>query len=477
MKPDLDFSLLPVTCDSTKITPGTTFVACDGTKTNGVNFVPEALARGAKKIIAGEQYRATLAPLERQSSTVEFVYTADPRKALALEAAAAHGYPTKKLRFIGITGTKGKSSITHMVDHILRQTGYKTALVGGVANKILDTTVPSSLTTPNSDFLQAFFASCVDYKVDFVIMEVSSHALSQDRVYGIEFDAVGFTNLANDHLDFHHTMDEYLKAKAIIFSRLKQTGKAIINIDHPWGEQAQQAARTILKPEQILTLSQQADAASQLHILNNSINGLEISVDNLVLSNRYLFGSPYAYNIAMAALIAQSLGIEEDSIKQAVYTFTGTPGRMQLHTLKNGAKVFVDFAHSGPPVEAVLRMLRPLTDNLVVLFGCGGDRPKERRISMARAAAEFGDRIIITEDNPRTEDRLQILRDIEANIPSDAQHKTITIQDRRQAIAAAIALATTPTSIVAILGKGHEPYQIIGTTHHHFDDFEEVQKF
>ncbi len=483
MKTDLGFSFLPVTCDSAKINIGSTFVACDGSQFRGIDFIPQAIRNGAARIIAGIQYTQELATFEQQYPRVIFSYTSDPRKALAEEAAKAHGYPTKKLRIVGITGTKGKSTITHLVDHMLRTAGRKTALIGGVANKILDTSIPSSLTTPNSDFLQAFFAACVEEGVDTVVMEVSSHALSLDRVHSIKFDAVGFTNLAQDHLDFYGTMAAYCDAKLLLFNQLKPTGHAIINLDHPWGQYVEEAAKTQLNQQQIITISKQKPATATLAILDSSLAGLELSVTNylhdnsLYLTSSYLFGAPYAYNIAMAALIGQSLGIADEIITQALTSFTGTPGRLQLHVLKNGAKAFVDFAHSGPPMEAVLQMLRPLTDNLIVLFGCGGDRPKERRFLMPRAAAAFGDHIIITEDNPRTEDRLQILRDIEANIPPEAQHKTQTIQDRRQAIAAAVSLATTPSSIVAILGKGHEPYQIIGTTHHHFDDFEEIKNF
>jgi UDP-N-acetylmuramoyl-L-alanyl-D-glutamate--2,6-diaminopimelate ligase len=482
MKPDLSPSFFPVTCDSSKITPDATFVACDGSRFRGIDFIPQALEFGAKHIVADEIYRQELKCLEAAHPDVVFTYTQCPRKALAELAAAAYDFPAKKLRFIGITGTKGKSTITHMIVHILQQAGHKTALIGGVANKIMDTAVQSSLTTPNSDFLQAFLASCVEQGVNTVVMEVSSHALSLDRVHGIEFDAIGFTNLANDHLDYHKTMEEYFGAKALIFKQVKSRGHAIINLDHPWGAKADQAAHDTLKPEQIISISQTTPATHTMTINSCTLEGLDITIDDsknqpLHLTSNRLIGSPYAYNMAMAALISQACGVTPNVIEHALLSFPGTPGRMQLHQLKNGARVFVDFAHSGPAMEAVLEMLRPLTNNLIVLFGCGGDKPKERRYSMPRAAATFGDHVIITEDNPRTEDRWKILHEVEANIPPDAKVKTVTIQDRRQAIAAAIALATTPKSIVAILGKGHEPYQIIGTTYHHFDDYEEVLKF
>lgn len=482
MKPELIPSFFLVSCDSKKITQGGTFVACDGSRLCGIDFIPHAIASGAKKIIAGNEYQEKLQSLEKNNPGIIFTYTKNPRKALAEAAAAAYNFPAKKLRFIGVTGTKGKSTIAYLVEHILKKSGQKTALIGGIVNRIIDKAVPSTLTTPNSDFLQAFLASCVEQNVDTVVMEVSSHALSLDRVHGIEFDVVAFTNLGNDHLDFHKTMDAYFLAKAQIFNHVRSNGYAIINLDHPWGSKVNEAAHESLKPAQIISISNQNPSTHRIRIKDTTLNGLELSIEDnkneiLHLVNNCLIGKPFAYNMAIAALIAQYFEIPSKTIEAAIQDFSGTPGRMQLHRLKNGARVFVDFAHSGPAMEAVLEMLRPLTNNLIVLFGCGGDKPKERRISMPQAASKFADHIIITEDNPRTEDRLAILHEVEENIFSEAKYKTITIQDRREAIAAAIALASTPASIVAILGKGHERYQIIGTTYHHFDDFEEVLKF
>lgn len=483
MKPELDFSVLPVTCDTAKITQGSTFVACDGSRFRGIDFIKEAISKGATKIIAGSEHAMALANLEKRYPHVPFSYTPNPRQTLADEAAKAYKWPAKKLHFIGITGTKGKSTTTHLLEHIFQKAGFKTALVGGIANRIGEKTAPATLTTPNSDYLQAFFAACVKENIDVVIMEVSSHALSLDRVHGIEFEAVGFSNLGQDHLDFYGTLENYLAAKLLIFDRLTPTGKAIINLDHPQGDKVAAAAYRRLAEQQILTLSQSAPATVALKIKENSLNGLHLEVahqlthQTLSLQTPNLMGEFNAHNIAMAACIAQSFAISPEHIQQALASFKGTPGRMQVHTLQNGAKAFVDFAHNPSSMESVLKTLRPLTDNLVVLFGCGGDRDKTKRPVMAAIAAAYADQIIITEDNPRTENRLTILREIEAGIPLISLEKTLTIQERRQAIAAAAAKANTPSSIVAILGKGHEPYQIIGTTLHHFDDFEEIQKF
>lgn len=482
MKPQLDFSVLPVTCDTAKITHGSIFVACDGSRFRGIDFIKEAISKGATKIIAGVDHATALASLERRYPHIPFSYTPNPRQTLADEAAKAYKWPAKKLRFIGVTGTKGKSTTTHLLEHIFKTAGFKTALVGGISNRIAEKALPAALTTPGSDYLQAFFAACVEEKVDVVIMEVSSHALSLDRVHGIEFEAVGFSNLGQDHLDFYKTLENYLAAKLLIFDRLTPNGKAVINLDHAHGKEVSAAAHSRLSADQIITISQTDPATATLKVKENSLNGLSLEVshqlnDILSLQAPALMGEFNAHNIAMAACIAQSFTISSANIKQALTTFKGTPGRMQVHTLQNGAKAFVDFAHNPSSMESVLKTLRPLTDNLVVLFGCGGDKDKTKRPIMAAIAAAYANHIIITEDNPRTENRLSILREIEAGIPLVFLAKTSTIQDRRQAIAAAVNKATSSASIVAILGKGHEPYQIIGTTAHHFDDFEEIQKF
>lgn len=481
MKSELDFSFLPVTCDSSKITKGGTFVACDGYAVKGIDFIPKAINAGATTIIAGTNHQKHLFPLEKEYRNISFKYVKNPRQTLAEEAAAAFNFPAQKLNFIGITGTKGKSSVTHLIEHFFKTAGKKTALIGGIANKIGDFIIPSDLTTPNSDFLQAFFAACVQQNIDTVIMEVSSHALTLDRVHGIEFEAIAFTNLFNDHLDFYSTMEAYFEAKIKLFKQLKKSGHAIINLDHPWGKKVFNEAQSNLSSHEIITLGTH-NADVLLTIQSNSLKGLEINLvkkdlsNNLSLRSHNLFGIPYAYNIAIAAAVTQSCNIPNPIISEALQTFPGIPGRMQLHVLKNGARAFVDFAHNGPSMDATLNMLRPLTENLIVLFGCGGNKPKERRMSMALAAAKFADKIIVTEDNPRTEDRLQILRDINASIPENAKSKTITIQNRKEAIKTAAELANTPSSIVAILGKGHEKYQIIGTIKHHFDDYEEISK-
>lgn len=481
MKSELDFYFLPVTCDSSKITHGGTFVACDGSNAKGIDFIPKAINAGATTIIAGKNHEEKLFSVEKEYPSISFKYVKNPRQALAEEAAAAFNFPAEKLNFIGITGTKGKSSVTHLIEHLFKTAGKKTALIGGIANKIGDFIIPSDLTTPNSDFLQAFFAACVKQNIDTVIMEVSSHALTLDRVHGIEFEAIAFTNLFHDHLDFYHTMEAYFEAKIKLFNKLKPFGHAIINLDHPWGKKVFNAAQKILSTESIITLGKY-NADVSLTIQRSDLEGLQINLQrkdiskNLSLYSHNLFGVPYAYNIAIAVTIAQTCNIENSTIIQALKNFPGIPGRMQLHKLKNGARAFVDFAHNGPSMDATLNMLRPLTDNLIVLFGCGGNKPKERRVSMAHAAAKFADKIIVTEDNPRTEDRIQILNDINASIPESAKSKTITIQNREEAIKTAAILANTPSSIVAILGKGHEKYQIIGTTKYHFDDYEEISK-
>lgn len=471
-----------VTSNSKKISPGSTFVACDGFKDKGIDFINEALSRGAKKIIAHKDYEPLLLELQKAHPDIAFQTTLQPRKTLAQEAAQAYGFPAKKLRIIGITGTKGKSTTTHLIEHIAARAGLKTALIGGITNRIDGENFSAELTTPNSDYLQAFLAACVERCIDVVIMEVSSHALTLERVAEIPFEVVGFTNIGLDHLDFYKDQDTYFLAKTKLFDLLKQDGSAIINLDHDWGIKTLQAAEYVLKKEQLVTLSEKKDAATHAIILekNNEV-GIEMRINsaasNYTLTSKNLMGKFNSQNIAMAAAIAERLNINPQLIQRGIETFAGTPGRMQMHRLKNGAKAFIDFAHNPSSMESVLQTLRELTDNLIVVFGCGGDRDKTKRPIMGNIAERYADTIIITEDNPRTEDRAAILEHIQAGISAAAHHKTFIIPDRREAIAQAVSHANTHHAIIAILGKGHESYQIIGDTRYHFDDFEEIRKF
>ncbi len=473
----------PVTCHTDHVGAGSTFVAIPGFKTDGTQFIATALEHGATTIIVQEtsiteQVRALCAQHNAALITVP-----DARRALAEHAATALGNPASKLKIIGITGTKGKTTTAFLVDAILRKAGHKTALISSVYNKIINNQEPCTRTTPEADYVQMFLAACVNQNVQYVVMEVSSHALDLHRVAGITFDAVGFTNLAQDHLDYHHTMDEYFNAKAAIFSRCKPGGTIAINSDNSWGQQAAHAAQTLATAgQQIVTFGANDNPSAHqvtMHIHQATCDGIELVLDlkpGLFIDCPQLFGTFNCYNIALASILAHSVGVAYTFITKALATFAGVPGRLQRHVLQNGALAFVDYAHMPLAVQEILTTLRPFTNHLIVVFGCGGDKPKDRRPGMGAAAGKYADEIILTDDNPRTEDRMAIVNDIIAGIAPEHRHKVHVELDRRKAIARAAQRSGSDT-IIALLGKGHQKEYILGTTSTHFDDLEEIGKF
>lgn len=472
-------TIFPVTNQLCKVGQGSTFFAVSGYKTSGSFFIEQAIAQGATKIVAEESEKEIIQKIENRYPHVQFSYSATIRKELALTASNAAGNPTQKLKIIGITGTKGKSTTTHIIKHILDTAGYRTALIGGIKNYILNTSETSCLTTPDSDYLQQFFAQCVLQKIDYVIMEVSSHALSLDRTYTIPFSHVGFTNLAPEHLDFYTSMDDYFSAKKLLLNQVIPNGSVHINNEDTWGNLFAQSA-----PDNTQTWTFNEGISQKKHhhtiTFTSNFSGLAITLTstnkNVNLISHNLFGRFNAYNISMSYSIAQSIGISDDNIIKAIATFAGTPGRLQLHTLANGAKCFVDYAHNPSSMEAILQTLRPLSSDLIVIFGCGGDRDTTKRPVMGSLAEHYADTIIITNDNPRTEDPEKIIAAILSGISYTTQKHIKVIPDRAQAIAYS-AFISTPHSIIALLGKGHENYLLIGTQKLFFDDFAQIKQF
>ncbi len=436
----------PVTCHTNHVGPGSTFVAIKGFELDGHNYIQKAIDLGAKKIVLEKKYKDI-----SQNPKIEFIWVDNVRKALANLSSIALDKPCSKLKIIGITGTKGKTTTTYLTEHILRQAGFKTALIGTIKNKILDQEIESINTTPESDYLQMFLAQCVKKNVDFVVMEVSSHSLSLHRVHGIKFNIVGFTNLAPEHLDFYKTIEKYFQAKSILFNQVKKNGSIVINLNDEWGKRALQ------------NLEQKAITFNHKNLKQN-------------FKNPNLIGKFNKYNITMSFLICKQLGLETTKINNAINNFAGAPGRMQLHTLKNGAKVFVDYAHNPSSMQAVLQTLRPITKNLIVIFGCGGDRDKTKRPVMGKIASAYADKIIVTDDNPRFEEPEKIIIDILSGIKKKDSKKVFTQIDRRKAIEKAVELADK-NSIIALLGKGHENYYLVKNKKFYFDDFMEVSKF
>lgn len=495
-------TIFPITCHTRHVGPGSSFVAIKGFATDGTRFIDQAIAQGAKHIIiercAGNcthqtdicgKFNLQNFPdthiFFHQDITYEFVENA--RRTLAHRVAIAFGNPSKRLKIVGITGTKGKTTTAYLAWHMFKYAGYNVALASTIACHIGDTFFASSRTTMESDELQFFLAACVDAGVEYVVMEVSSHALTLDRTHGIDFSVVAFTNFAPDHLDFHGTENDYLAAKCLIFDQLKTDGIAIINGDDQACGQIYAKINGLAKKKFLMVSSydKKHDTHATKHWSFQSIvqqhtesfAGLRIQLTNnnqaMLLQAPALLGNFNGYNLAMAAIVASHFGIATTEIASAAQSFPGVPGRMQIHKLASGAIAIVDYAHNALSMENVLHTLRPLTNNLIVIFGCGGDRDKTRRFTMGAIASRYADLIILTNDNPRSEAPAAIVADIQQGIAPHVFEKVVVKLDRAQAISYALSQATQE-SVIALLGMGHEKWlagEVMST------DFEQISLY
>ena len=434
----------PVTCHTDHVKTGSTFVAINGYKSNGASFVETAKKNGASIIIEhSENQRITLAAL----------------------AARALDHPQKKLKFVAVTGTKGKTTTTHLVSHILRKSGKKVAHLSSYDNRILNKSEPSVLTTPPSDYLFMFLATALEQGVTHVVMEASSHGIEQHRLHGLYFDCIGFTNLGHDHFDFYKSMEEYFGAKLQIFDQLKKNAKAIVNFDDSWG-------RKITTP--LISFGTNPKASKNLVIKQSNPNdGLIFSIGESEFCAPNLFGNFNAQNASMAILICQQLGLSKEQIRTGIKTFKGVPGRMEKISLESGAKVVIDFAHNPSSMDVTLKELAKTSSNLIVVFGAGGNKDSSKRPLMGKIAEKYATKIILTSDNPRFENPLNIINDILSGIRDQS---IVTIEpNRSDAISNAIKISDN-NSIIAILGKGAETTIESNGVKTFFSDIHEVRK-
>lgn len=480
-------NILPVTAHTDFVGKNTTFVATPGSKQDGINFVAQALQRGASKIVIQKN---SLVPENIQNSIniykPEIIHVDDCRQALSELSAKAWGYPAKKLNIIGITGTKGKTTSVYLMHHILSSAGYKTAMISGVENIINKKKYEASLTTPLPDYLHAFFYKCVAEGVQFVVMEASAQAFSLMRLSGVEFSGAIFTNLDLEHSEFYPSMDDYFNSKCMLFKQLKEHCPAIINVDNSWGEKLFEFMRKNsrdTKSNSIISSICQRQMYREIQpnynfkILKNNSSGLEILIS--YQNKEYIFSSPNlvgdfnAYNLAGAISLSLELGIYPKTIIDALINFDHVPGRMERYMLANGAMAVIDYAHNPSSFNQILPILKNMTDNLIVVFGCGGDRDKHKRPIMGALAANIADKVIITSDNPRTENLDEIINQIYSGVPQDKKDKVIIESDRAKAIEIGYKLSKKE-SIIAILGKGPDEYQIFGNEKFYFSDKETI---
>lgn len=456
--------------DSRKAETGTLFVCIKGVHVDGHKFISQAVNAGAKAIL-------TTRETVEVPAGVAILRVPDLNKALDTIVPYFHDYPARSMRIIGITGTNGKTTTSYITRAILRAAGYRVGLIGTIQIMIEDEVYPIHNTTPDVVELQHTLAIMRDKGMDYVVMEVSSHALDQDRVAGIEFDTAVFTNLTQDHLDYHKTLENYMLAKAKLFDKVSEAGvkngkTAVVNIDDAAGNVMLEHAKC-----RHITYAIDKKADLRATAINVLASGANFTLNNEAFGKMplklHITGIFNVYNVMSAVGAALAENIESAVIAKVLQEFTSVPGRFELVKAGQDFSIIVDYAHTPDGVENVLKTARKIAKKkIIAVFGCGGDRDRTKRPIMGRLAAELADVVIATSDNPRSEDPEFILNEVETGVKEkigNKQHEKIV--DRRQAIFRAVALAQTD-DIVVILGKGHENYQILKDKTIHFDDKE-----
>ncbi len=485
---ELDKEVFDVVHDSRKVRAGSLFVAVRGFHSDGHQFIPQAVQKGALAVIAEDGYGVSMSP------GTPVITVDDSRRALAILAATFYGHPSRRLMLVGITGTNGKTTTTYLIKSIIEAAGRKAGLIGTIDYRVGDKIYPAPNTTPESLDLQRLLAEMVGLGADSCVMEVSSHALALGRTIGCEFAAAGFTNLTQDHLDFHGSMESYFQAKQLLFAGLSPDSYAVINIDDAHAAEITAATRA-----KVLTtgLSERADIRP-LGRIGHGIQGLSFPVaapSGTISVESPLVGRHNVYNLLSAIGIGTALGFSPDVIARGIKAMRAVPGRMEKVDEGQPFGVVVDYAHTEDALIRLLEAVREITPgNVITVFGCGGDRDRTKRPKMGAAAVNGSDMIIVTSDNPRTEDPLSVINEIEKGMEATGVRVHVrdlkssaasvvkpycVISDRHEAIAAAIG-AAGEGDVVVIAGKGHEDYQIIGGRKIHFDDrevaMEEIRK-
>lgn len=463
-----------ITTDSRQVMPGALFAAIPGFTVDGHTFAKQAVERGAAALLVQH-------PIDGIPADIPQVIVADTRYVSALFADALMGHPSRRLRMIGVTGTNGKTTVTYLIRHMLEHAGHVTGLIGTLGAKYRNQEIPVPNTTPEAVSVQRILRTFVESDCSHAVMEVSSHALVEGRAAGVEFGIAVYTNLSQDHLDFHETMDAYAAAKSLLFSRLgnrfvDSAGRplyAVINADDVY-------ARVMMDATTAPVLTYGIDADADVRASNVSITaaGLTMRVTSPVGDvdvTSSCIGRFNVYNLLATIAVGLIEDIPLSDIVSSIATYPGVPGRCERVDAGQPFGVFVDYAHTPDGLDNVLRTVRELTTGkLIVVVGCGGDRDKTKRPVMAATALKWADVCYFTSDNPRSEDPEAILDDMMAGVSEGERDRIHRLADRRTAIRNAVSLAE-PGDIVVIAGKGHEDYQIIGRQSIHFDDREEAR--
>jgi len=450
-----------LTFDSREAEKGVVFFAVRGTLSDGHDYIAQTISKGASVIICEELP-------EEKDVAVTYIEVENTAVALGIMAANYYGNPSAKLKLVGITGTNGKTTIATILFKLYRSLGFNTGLISTVQNQINEEIIPATHTTPNPLALNKLLQQMVDAGCQYGFMEVSSHAVVQHRIEGLTFVGGVFSNITHDHLDFHKTFDNYIRAKKAFFDVLPKSAFALTNADDKNGMVMLQNTKASKKT---YALKQMADF--QARIIENRFSGLNLEVDQVDVFFK-LVGSFNAYNLLAAYGTAMLLGEDKLNVLTLLSNLTGAEGRFDYVSNAKQIIGIVDYAHTPDAVQNVLSTIaniRKGTEQVITVIGCGGDRDKTKRPVMAQVACDWSDKVILTSDNPRTEDPAVILSEMEAGVSPTNRRKTMTIADRREAIKTACHLAK-PGDIILIAGKGHEKYQEINGVRHHFDDKE-----
>jgi UDP-N-acetylmuramoyl-L-alanyl-D-glutamate--2,6-diaminopimelate ligase len=456
-----------ISYSSKAVKPGDLFAALKGEKVDGYDFIGEALDRGASVFLSGRK--------KPEGFGKTWITANHPREALALCAANLYAHPSEELKVVGITGTKGKTTITYILEAILKKAELNVGVIGTISYRSPGIRHEAERTTPEAPDLQDMLRQMVDSGVTHCIMEVSSHSLELCRVAGISFDIVVFTNLSGEHLDYHHTMDNYFEAKKKLFQTSSRKKMAVINCDDPWGEK-------LLSQIEIDSITYGASPAALVRAesVTFSQEGLEMAIkydEGKMSVSSHLLGKPNMYNILASIASALLWNVPPQAIQEGIAALEGIPGRFERISNTLGYNIFVDYAHTDDALKNLLETAKELNyGRIILVFGAGGDRDRQKRPRMGEVAGLLADWTILTSDNPRTEDPVTILRDIEEGIKRTGPDKYELEPDRKLAIHKALSVAQNGDCVL-VAGKGHEDYQVLKDKVIPFKDADVIQSF
>ncbi len=452
-----------ITLDSRKCSTRSLFIAAVGTKADGHDYIESAVKAGASAIIYQEGAYS--------GGDATYIKVADSRKAAGLAASNFYGNPSSKFNLVGVTGTNGKTTTATLLYHLFTSLGYYCGLISTIANYIGEEKFETEYTTPDTIALNKLMALMAERGCEYCFMEVSSHALDQERVYGLQFKGAIFSNLTHDHLDYHNTFLEYLHCKKRLFDTLPKNAFALINIDDKNGEVMVQNCRATIKRYSCRTL-----ADFNCKIVEESIEGMMLAIGNNRFWTQFI-GGHNAYNLLAVYATAILLGADRDEVLVKMSLLKAVAGRLEYIRGGNEITAVVDYAHTPDALENVLKTLRSTAKGrqLICVFGCGGNRDKSKRPEMGVIATKYADKVIVTSDNPRFEDPDTIINDIRNGLNAAEKAKSLFITDRKEAIRTAIMMAPKG-AVILVAGKGHEDYQIVGGEKHHFDDKEIISE-